>query len=163
MADPLADRIRVLEDREAIRELICRYGPLADSGDAQAVAALFAEDGVYAVGGMGEARGRAAIAALIAGPVHQSLMADGCAHILTSPQIELAGDRALALCHSVVLRHQDGIWHAVRVAANRWDLARTASGWLVTRRDNALLDGSAAAPGLFSLPAVPHPPPAAHP
>lgn len=163
MADPLADRIKVLEDREAIRELICRYGPLADSGDAHAVAALFAEDGVYAVGGMGEARGRAAIAGLIAGPVHQSLMTDGCAHVLTAPQIDLAGDRALALCHSVVFSHQGGIWNAVRVAANRWELARTASGWLVTRRDNALLDGSAAARSLFSLPVAPHPQPAAHP
>lgn len=162
MVDPTAARLQSLEDREAIRELISRYGPLADSGNAEGVAALFSEDGVYAVGGMGEARGRAAIAALIAGPVHQSLMADGCAHILTAPQIELAGDRALARCHSVVFRHQDGVWNAVRVAANRWELARTAGGWLVTRRDNALLDGSAAARDLFSQPVVPHPLPAAH-
>lgn len=163
MADPAAQRLQVLEDREAIRELISRYGPLADSGNAEGVAALFAEEGVYAVGGMGEARGRAAIAALISGPVHQSLMGDGCAHVLTAPQIELAGDRALAKCHSVVFRHQDGGWTAVRVAANRWELARTAGGWLVTRRENALLDGSAAARDLFSLPVAPHRLPAAHP
>ena len=150
MPESVAERLRALEDREAIRDLIARYGPLADAGDALAVAALWSEDGSYAVGGMGEARGRAAIAALISGPVHQSLLADGCAHILTSPAIDLAGDSAVARCHSVVFRHEGGEWAPVRVSANRWELARTSAGWHVTRRENALLDGSAAARALLS-------------
>lgn len=155
MPGRVAERLRALEDRETIRDLIARYGPLADSGDAEAVAALFAEDGVYAVGGMGEARGRAAIAALISGPVHQSLMADGCAHVLSSPAIDLDGDRAVARCHSVVFRYEDGEWAPVRVAANRWELARGSTGWQVNRRDNVLLDGSVAARDLLSPPAGP--------
>ncbi|MFM2301501.1 MAG: hypothetical protein RLZZ84_1237 [Pseudomonadota bacterium] len=160
MADDFAARLRGLEDREAIRDLIARYGPLADASDAQAVARLWTADGIYAVGGMGEARGHAAIAALIAGPVHQALLADGCAHVLGAPAIELAGDRALACCHSVVLRHADGTWVPMRVSANRWELERGADGWRVARRDNALLDGSAAARALLSLPIAPHQPPA---
>ncbi len=32
-ADTLAARLQALEDREAIRDLIARYGPAADSGD----------------------------------------------------------------------------------------------------------------------------------
>lgn len=162
MAERLAERLRALEDREAIRDLIARYGPLADSGDAAGVAALFAPDGVYAVGGMGEAHGHKAIAALIEGPVHQALMEDGCAHVLTAPAIDLAGDSAVARCHSVVFRHEGGRWAAARVSANRWELQRGAGGWQVTRRDNALLDGSAAAPLLLSPPAGRRPPPAAH-
>lgn len=150
MPDGIAGRLRLLEDREAIRDLIARYGPLADAGNAEAVAALWHEDGVYAVGGMGEARGREAIAALISGPVHQSLLADGCAHVLTSPAIDLAGDSAVARCHSLVFRHEDGEWAPVRVAANRWELWRGTTGWQVMRRDNALLDGSLAARALLS-------------
>ena len=150
MPDRIAERLRLLEDREAIRDLIARYGPLADAGNAEAVAALWREDGVYAVGGMGEAHGRAAIAALISGPVHQSLLADGCAHVLTSPVIDLDGDNATARCHSVIFRHEDGEWAPVRVAANRWELTRTDAGWSVTRRDNALLDGNVAARVLLS-------------
>lgn len=150
MPDGIAGRLRLLEDREAIRDLIARYGPLADAGNAEAVAALWHEDGVYAVGGMGEARGREAIAALISGPVHQSLLADGCAHVLTSPAIDLAGDSAVARCHSLVFRHEDGEWAPVRVAANRWELRRGMTGWQVMRRDNALLDGSLAARALLS-------------
>lgn len=161
MAERLAERLRALEDREAIRDLITRYGPLADSGDAAGVAALFAEHGVYAVGGMGEAHGHTAIAALIEGPVHHALMDDGCAHVLTAPIIELAGDRAVARCHSVVFRHEDGNWAAVRVSANRWELQRGVGGWQVARRDNALLDGSAAARLLLSPLAGRRPPPAA--
>lgn len=150
MPESIAERLRTLEDREAIRDLIARYGPLADAGDPQAVAALWSEDGSYTVGGMGEARGRSAIAALISGPMHQSLLDDGCAHVLTSPAIDLAGDSAVARCHSVVFRHEDGEWAAVRVSANRWELARTSAGWRVVRRENALLDGAAAARALLS-------------
>ncbi len=162
MAEALAARLAALEDREAIRDLIARYGPLADSGDAQGVAALFAPDGIYAVGGMGEARGHAAIAALITGTGHQALMADGCAHVLSSPAVDLDGSRAVACCHSVVFRQAEGTWIAVRVSANRWELERGADGWRVTRRDNALLDGSAGARGVLSLPAGLHPRPATH-
>ena len=150
MADAFEARLQALEDREAIRDLIASYGPLADSGDAGGVALLWAEDGVYAVDGFPEARGHAAIAALITGPVHQKLMARGCAHVLGSPVIDLDGERASARCHSVVLAKAGEGWEAVRVAANRWDLVRTPKGWQVTRRDNALLDGREAARVLFA-------------
>ncbi|WP_233997290.1 nuclear transport factor 2 family protein [Porphyrobacter sp. HT-58-2] len=150
MADSNAGRLQALEDREAIRNLIASYGPLADSGDGEGVAMLWTEEGVYAVDGFPEARGHAAIAGLITGAVHQALMARGCAHVLGAPVIDLDGDRATALCHSVVLAKTDERWEAVRVAANRWELARTPAGWRVTRRDNALLDGRGAARALLA-------------
>ena len=139
--EALAARLQALEDREAIRDLIARYGPAADSGDADGVAALFDEAGVYAVGGMGESRGRQAIAALIHGPVHQQLMADGCAHLLGPVAIDLAGDTATARDLSLVFRWNGSNWDAVRTSANRWQLARGKAGWAVTRRDNELVDG----------------------
>lgn len=145
VADNLATRLRLLEDREAIRDLIASYGPLADSGDAEGVAALWTADGIYAVDGFPEARGHTAIAALITGPVHQALMARGCAHLLGAPVITLEGERATARCQSVVLAKAGEVWEPVRVAANRWELARTTEGWRVIRRDNALLDGREAA------------------
>lgn len=151
MADALSGRLQALEDREAIRNLIASYGPLADSGDAQAVAALWTSDGVYAVDGFPEARGHAAIAALIEGPVHRDLMSDGCAHVLSPPVITLAGDQATALCHSIVFRKTGAGWDTVRVAANNWQFVRTSEGWRAARRDNALLDGRAAARTLLAI------------
>jgi len=150
VVDLSAERLRTLEDHDEIRNLIASYGPLADSGDAAAVAALWTEDGVYAVDGFPEACGRAAIAALIEGPVHRDLMARGCAHVLGVPVVALQGDRATAQCHSVVLAKGNKGWEPVRVAANLWELVRTAQGWRVTRRDNALLDGREAARALFA-------------
>ncbi|MBS0255270.1 MAG: nuclear transport factor 2 family protein [Proteobacteria bacterium] len=150
MGDDLAARLRALEDREAIRELIAQYGPAADTGDAEAVAGLWTCDGVYQVHGFAEARGHAAIAALIAGPVHQALLADGCAHVLGPVAITLDGDHATARGHSLVLRWTGQGFELHRVAANRWELARTAQGWRATRRDNALLQGDEAARAMLS-------------
>ena len=151
----LSARLRALEDREAIRDLIASYGPLADTGNAAALAALWHEDGAYAVDGMGESTGRAAIAALITGPVHQQLMADGCAHVLSPVTIELDGDRATARGYSCVFRWTGESWEAARVSANRWELARHNGQWQVTRRDNALLNGDEAARALLTPPAGP--------
>ena len=153
--DALAARLGALEDREAIRDLIARYGPLADSGDAIALAALWVEDGEYEVIGFAAAKGHAAIASLIEGPVHRSLMADGCAHLLGPVAITLDGDRALARGHSVVFRHDDGRFVAHRVAANRWTLERREQGWRVVHRANALLDGAKAAQVLLSASNMP--------
>lgn len=151
MVEDIAARVQRLEDIEAIRNLIASYGPLADNGDAQAVAALWCENGVYAIGGMGEARGRAAIAALINGPVHQQLMTDGCAHLLGPVAIKLDGDRAIATGHSIVFRHKVSGFEVHRVSANRWALLRMVDGWKVERRDNQLLDGHNAARALLGL------------
>ena len=154
----LEQRLAALEDREAIRELIASYGPAADAGDAQAVAGLWAENGCYHIAGFGEARGHTAIAALIEGASHQALLADGCAHVLGPVAITLAGSSALARGHSLVLRWSGAGFEVHRVAANRWELARRPGGWRVMRRDNALLQGEAAARALLSPPAAPHQP-----
>lgn len=146
----LAARLQALEDREAIRELVAQYGPLADCGDAQALAALWCEDGAYEVVGFATARGHAEIAALIDGPVHRQLMADGCAHVLGPLTVRVDGDRASARGHSVVFRHGAGGFEAYRVSANRWTLVRTGQGWRVAHRANALLDGDEAARILLS-------------
>ncbi len=152
--DVLAARLQVLEDREAIRELIACYGPLADRGDAQALAALWAEDGTYEIAGFAAARGRAEIAALIDAPYHRELMGDGCAHVLGPVCVTVDGDSAMAVGHSVVFRHEQGAFSAIRVAANRWTLQREAvdGQWRVRHRANALLDGAEAARLLLSLP-----------
>lgn len=157
-------RLTAIEDREAIRDLIARYGSLADTGQAQALSALWTDDGVYEVVGFGRAVGHAAIAALIDGPVHRALMADGCAHALGPVAVDLDGDRAVARGHSVVFRcvsvsSMNGVprFEAHRVSANRWALVRTDRGWRVTHRANALLDGAEAARTLL-LPIAPDQP-----
>lgn len=141
----LESRIRALEDREAIRDLIARYGPLADAGDAAGVAALWTGDGEYRVEGFASAEGRDRIAGLINDEHHRQLMADGCAHMLGPVAIVVDGDGAVATGHSIVVRHGESGFAVLRASANRWELERTGSGWRVKRRVNALLDGNEAA------------------
>jgi len=144
------DRLTALEDREAIRDLIARYGPLADCGDAAGVAALWWPDGVYAIAGYDEAKGHAAIAALIEGTEHQALMVDGCAHILGPVSIDLLGEEAVARGHSLVVRQKATGFEIYRASANRWKLKKGPQGWRVVRRDNAALDGTTVARSLLS-------------
>lgn len=146
----LAARLRRVEDREAIRDLVARYGPLADSGDAAGVAGLWSDEGSYIVNGHSTAEGRRAIAGLIESREHQALMADGCAHLLGPLAIELDGDSATARGHSVVFRRTSEGFAVYRVSANRWTFARSDAGWQVMHRTNALLDGSEAARMLLS-------------
>ena len=139
----LAARIALLEDREAIRDLIARYGPLADAGDCAGAAALWTEDGVYEVGALGSDTGRAAIQTLLEGDSHQGWIHGGAAQVLSPPVIDLDGDRATARTYSVVFRKSGDNWEAHRASANMWHLVRVAGEWKVARRVNQLLDGSA--------------------
>jgi len=145
----LASRLALLEDREAIRDLIARYGPLADAGDCAGAAALWTVDGIYEVGGFGEYRGREAIQALLEGESHQALIACGAAHVLSPPVIELSGNEGRAHNHSVVFRKAGEAWEAHRASANEWHLRRTPEGWRIARRINRLLDGSPSARALI--------------
>lgn len=147
----LEERLAELEDRDAIRSLIASYGPLADSGDAKGLAALWTEDGTYEVDGYGVNTGRAAIEALITGPVHQQLLREGCTHALTPVRIELAGASAVAVGYSCVFRRRDAGFEVWRVSANRWELRKERGRWLVERRINRLLDGNEAARVLLGI------------
>ncbi len=149
----LQQRLQALEDREAIRQLIARYGPAVDSQRLQDAAAIWAEDGRYSVAGFGTHQGRAALTALLQAPHHQQLLADGCAHVLSPLHIQLDGDEAVAVGYSCVFRHQAETGHYVaeRVAANRWLLQKQGGQWQVSLRENALLDGSAAAHAVLEI------------
>jgi ketosteroid isomerase-like protein len=68
----LAERIRRLEDTEAIRQLVARYGYVIDNRDLPAIAPLFARDGVFrSRDGVMHARGREAVAQQFVGRFSQ--------------------------------------------------------------------------------------------
>lgn len=134
--------VAALRDRQAIADLIASYGPAVDRGDSRGAAALWASDGSYDLGDMGVARGPEAIAALFEADLHQGLIANGAAHMLGPPRIDITGDSAVAVCYSCVVRWTGATFELYRVAANRWSLRREAEGWRVINRENRLLDGA---------------------
>jgi SnoaL-like domain len=136
----LEARLREIEDRAAILEVIARYGPAADSSDGEAIQALFSTSGTYELEGWSFTY--ADMPETVKTDLHQRYETTGCAHVMSLPRVEIRGDRAVALNYSQVFVANDGCWVVDRCAANRWDLAREPDGWKVTRRVNRLLNGS---------------------
>ena len=89
--EDLEQRIRVLEDVEEIKKLKHRYCAYIDDGmDADGVASLFAEDGVWQ-GLVGKAQGRGEIRKAYAGSAQVLPFA---IHHVMNPIIEVSGDKA---------------------------------------------------------------------
>ena len=135
-ARSIEERLRAVEDRLAIAQLVCGYGYAIDGCNAEAVGSFYAEDGVYAVAGSSTWEGRDAVAGIAASAGHLSLVTAGCAHISTAPYIVLDGDRAVATC---------------RMSASRIQCSRKpGGGWQIDHRQNYLLDGAKEGPALLA-------------
>jgi hypothetical protein len=155
----LEGRVNALEDQVALYQLMSAYGPLVDSGDAEATAALWTEDGVYDWGGgptpaegapvkegpAGAAYSQAAIADMVRGPYHQEIINTGAGHVIGLPHLKVDGDTAVGTSYSRLYRRDGDNFRTWRVGANRWEFVRTPDGWRVKQRINRVLNGDAEA------------------
>jgi ketosteroid isomerase-like protein len=147
----IEDRLRALEDREAIRQTICGYGYAMDGCNAPVVGSFYTEDGVYAVADVGAFEGRDAVAAITRRETHLGLVKDGCAHISTVPYVVIDGDRAVATCHTMVARHGEQGFFVGRLSASRIRLERQPDGgWQISHRQNYMLDGDPQGPAMLA-------------
>lgn len=144
----LEARIGLLEDERAVARAMASYGPLVDGGDAEGVAALWAPDGVYDIDEI-FLPGREKIREMVRSPAHQGWIRQGCAHVVGPPHISVDGDEAVAVCHSLMVVHEDGRYVVRRATANHWLLRRMPSGWQVVTRTNRILDGRTESPELL--------------
>ena len=90
----LEERVRAIEDRLAIYNLIASHPPSADTGADYYTRAVYAEDGVFDRGPHLGGTGNETIAAVVKTPAHQAAISGGLAHFCGLPYIELDGDRA---------------------------------------------------------------------
>jgi hypothetical protein len=154
-AAALEQRLRAVEDRLEIYNLIASHPPSADAGADYFTRAVYVEDGSMDLGGGKGASGNAAIAAIVTTPEHQAAIAGGLAHFAGLPRIDIDGDTAIVTSYLQILT-PDHLAEPVavpghgsskgfrihRVGANRWELARTPQGWKIVRRTLRPLDGS---------------------
>jgi hypothetical protein len=145
----IEERLREVEDRLAIYQLIATYGPAVDSQSKELVGSLWTEDGFYET--IFRMEGRAEVERMVVTDPHASLVANGVGHVQAMPHVTIDGDTAVATLHTILfLRDEpaDGfrVW---RVAASRWELVREPDGWRITGRTNKLLDGTDEAKELF--------------
>jgi ketosteroid isomerase-like protein len=118
------ERLRRLEDIEAIRDLDAAYCRLLDDGDWPALVGLFTPDGVF--DGLSRVQGRADLLAFFSGLADGGLTAFW--HHVSNLEVAVDGDTATVrslLWQPCVV---DGVPH---VAAGRYadELVRTSEGW----------------------------------
>jgi hypothetical protein len=152
----LEQRIRAIEDRLEIYNLIAGHPPSADTGADYYAETAYTEDGEFDRGpGLTGARGNKALGAMLTSESHQAAIAGGLAHFTGLPYIALDGDRAVVTSYLQILTPRktgEAIevpnhgssrgYHIHRVVTNRWELVRTASGWKIKRRSLRLVDGT---------------------
>ena len=154
--DTLEHRIKAIEDRLEIYNLIAGHPPSADTGADYYAAAVYTEDGVFDRGAdLSGATGNTAIAASLKSEGHQAAIAGGLAHFTGLPHIQLDGDTATVTSYLQILTsNKSGPsievpnhgssrgYHIHRVVTNRWELVRTSKGWKIKCRSLRLVDGS---------------------
>jgi SnoaL-like domain len=147
----LERRVRELEDRLAIYQLVASYGPSIDGGAVREAGRLWTEDCWYdsdaPSAGDDGVHGRAGIegVARMCGE-----MDFGLAHITHLPVVTVDGDRATVVGHSNTFHQVGDEFQTGRVASNRWELERIDGQWQVRLRTNRLLDGSAGSKSVFA-------------
>jgi SnoaL-like domain len=155
----LEDRLRAIEDRLEIYDLIASHPPSADTGGKDHIAASWVDDGVFDRGeNLSSPRGRDAISNQVLSPEHQAAIARGLAHFTGLPHVMIDGDTAVVTSYLQILVPQtqgDPVevpnhgsskgFRVHRLTANRWELVRTREGWKIKHRTLRPLDGSGGA------------------
>lgn len=153
MANDSEARLRRVEDQLAIYQVIAAHPCAVDGQNIEALGALYAEEGVYAIGEAGDAgrfAGRDRIKALVSSPAIGEMVTTGMGHIGTLPYVVIDGDRAVATGHAMVVLNAGDGFRVSRLSAARYELERTADGdWRITQRHLHLLDGNASAPAIL--------------
>ena len=151
----LENRLRDIEDRLEIYNLIASHPPSADTGAQPYIQSIFLDDATLDLGGAKAASGNRAISEMSQRPAHQDAIKGGLAHFAGLPHVTIDGDRAVATSYLQILAphpNADEIevpahgasrgYRIHRVGANRWELKRTSQGWKIARRTYRTLDGS---------------------
>jgi hypothetical protein len=155
VARTIEDRLRAIEDRLEIYNLIASHPPSADTGGDYYTRLAYVEAGELDLGRGAPVTGNEAIAAITKTAAHQDAIAGGLAHFAGLPRIDIDGDRATVISYLQILTpHPTAAPHEVpnhgvskgfrihRVAANRWELERTPEGWKIRRRSVRTIDGT---------------------
>jgi hypothetical protein len=122
----------VLEEKDAIRELMARYCFHFDNGEFDAWVQLFTEDGAFDLGERGRFTGHAALRNFLkAIPLTNGLPM--MRHCVMNSIVAVDGDRATAQCYVIVIR--DGEQLGLSIAGRYEDqLSRVSGTWRFKER-----------------------------
>ena len=98
-ARSIENRLRAIEDRLEIYNLIASHPPSADTGADYYTRVVYVEDGELDLGRGEPVTGNESIAAITKTAPHQAAIAGGLAHFAGLPRIELEGDSATVVSY----------------------------------------------------------------
>lgn len=130
--DQLKQRLQRLEDIEALRQLKYRYFAACDANyDAEGVALLFTEDGVWDAGEFGRYEGRAAI---FSGFSEKRFSVKFAFHYGMNPTIAVTGDTAVCRWYLWLIKINNAGDQRELIVGTYQDLCvRQAGQWLFKR------------------------------
>src|ERR1700748_3391385 len=100
----LEQRVRAIEDRLEISNLIAGHPMSADTGADYYAETAYADDGEFDRGpGLTGAKGSKALGAMLKSEAHQAAISGGLAHFTGLPHIKLDGDRAVVTSYLQIL------------------------------------------------------------
>ena len=135
----LEERLRAIEDRLEIYDIIASHPPSADTGGDAHIAESWVEDGVCLDRADPPTRGRKAIADQVLSPGHQAAIARGLAHFTSLPRVAISGDHAVVTSYlQIVVPQTQGDAVECQTMAAPGAFASTASrptagSWCVPR------------------------------
>lgn len=151
----LEERLRAIEDKFEIYDLIASHPPSADTAARDFVRSVWVEDGTFDREGEISHPGAAAATPAPSHDAHARAIDTGLAHFAGLPNVRIDGDRATAVTYLQILvpnRHGQTLevpnhgsskgFVVYRVSANHWDFVRTPEGWRIKGRSLRILDGS---------------------
>jgi uncharacterized protein (TIGR02246 family) len=128
----IEERLQRLEDRDAIHQLFLDYGRHLDAGDLDSYVSLFARDGQVMLGPMGRATGHGEIRELMGNVLSR---AGASFHIISSPAVELDGDRATSqVMWTVIAKDENGKPRLTMLGRHLDELVREDGAWRIKIR-----------------------------
>jgi uncharacterized protein (TIGR02246 family) len=118
----------MIEDKEAIRELFSEYCFRMDDGDYCGLAELFCEDGEW-IASYSQAKGREAIAALMAHNIPDKASGIVRKHYVANSLIRIDGERATARAAYLVFVGEGKGPQPIVAGTYEDELVRTKEGW----------------------------------
>jgi hypothetical protein len=150
MEDSIANRLRSLEDREEIRQLLMNYGRFLDKRDFVSFSQLFVEKDGEWIGGMGSAKSPEDIRKLMENTIGAAVGNTCNCHIFTNEIIDLQGDRADVTAKWMFIVQSDSGHPQVLLLGHYEDsLVRENRCWKFLRR-TVYMDIPADAPNIDS-------------
>jgi hypothetical protein len=144
----LEDRIRAIEDRLEIYNVIASHPPSADTGGKDHIAASWVEDGIFDRGeDLSSPSGRESIANQVLSADHQAAIERGLAHFTSLPHVAINGDTAVVTSYLQILvpQTQGDPVDVPNHGRSKGFRVHRIQGWKIKRRTLRQLDGSEAA------------------